>query len=88
MNVETRMSFEPPANLGMLVRRVVVSDDAKFFALRRGVVDEPEELDPPLVPMTLLTEADHLAAGRVQGRKQGGCAMAFVIVGHCASPGQ
>ena len=86
MNVKARVSFEPAADLWMLVCRIVVCNQMELFSRRCGIVYESEELDPFLVTMTLLAEADHFAAGRVECGKQSRGAMPFVIVGHCARP--
>ena len=63
MYVKAGVLLQPVADLGVLMRRVVVDDQVKIFSWRRGGVDESEEFDPLLVPMTLLAKTDDFAAG-------------------------
>ena len=55
------------------------------LSARDGLVDEAEKLEPLLMAMTLLAQAKDLAVGRIQRGKQGGGAVAFVVVGHGAA---
>ena len=86
VNVKAAELLELPCDLRVLVRRVVVDKLMEFPAGRCCDIDEKQERNPFLVPMTLLAQADDLAACRVDCRKQGGRAMPFMIVGHCAGP--
>ena len=81
------MTFKPALNFGMFVSGIVVGDEIQLFPCWRRVVNEFEEFDPLLVPVPLLTNTDHLAAGGVQCGKQSSSAVALVVVGHgfCAA---
>jgi len=63
---------------------VVIADQVKLPVGRDGLVDEAEKLEPLLVAMPLLAQAKDLAVGRIQRGKQGGSAVAFVVVRHVA----
>ena len=51
VHVEPRMPLQPPLDLGMLVRGVVVHDQVQVQVRRRLFVDQLQELDPLLMPM-------------------------------------
>jgi len=80
------MALEPPFDFRMLVRSIVVCDEMEFLAGRRGVFKEPQELDPLLMPMPLLAETDHFAAGGIERGEQCGRSVTLVIVGHRSGP--
>src|SRR5437667_12814844 len=48
---------------------------------RHGVVEQTQKLEPFLVTMPLLAEAIDFAVGRIERRKQGCGAVAFVVMG-------
>jgi len=61
---------------------VVVEDGMDDFPRRNGPLDRIEELDEFLMPVLLHTTHQHGAVQDVEGGKQGGGAVALVIVGH------
>ena len=63
VHVETGMAREPTLHLWMLVRGVVVGDHVKLELRRRALVDQLQESDPFLVPVSLHAGCDHAALG-------------------------
>jgi hypothetical protein len=61
---------------------IVIADQVKRSIGRGGLVDQTEKLEPLLVAMPFLAQAKDLAIGRIQRGKQGGRAVAFVVVRH------
>jgi hypothetical protein len=49
---------------------------------RHSLIEQTQKLEPLLMSMPFLTEAVHLAIGRVEGGKQSRGAVAFVVMGH------
>ena len=86
VHMETRVPFQPTLDLGVFVRGVVVGDQMDLAVLRSRFVDQTQKLQPFLVPMPLLAEADDPARRRVHGREERRGAVAFVVVGHGLSP--
>src|SRR5258708_16219487 len=80
--MERRMPFEPGADLGMLMRRVVVDDQVQLPLGRSLPVDLVEEADELLMPMAAHALADDLALEHVECREQRRGAMALVIMRH------
>src|SRR5580704_11960799 len=76
----------PALHCGMFVGRVVVHDQMKLLVIRSGIVNEAQELNPFLMPVSIQAHADHLAVGGIESSEQGRCAIAFVVVSHCPSP--
>lgn len=66
----------------MLVCRVIIGDEIKLLAVGSSVIDQTQELDPLLMPVPLLAQADHFAAGDVHGSEHGCGAVPLVIVPH------
>lgn len=64
------MSFQPSLDFGMLMSGVVVGDEIKLFAIRSGIVEQSQKLDPLLMSMTLLAKADYFAASGVERGEQ------------------
>src|SRR6266702_2163281 len=65
------MAVEPGANLGMLVGRIVVQDDADGFAGRNLGLDGVEEPDELLMAVTLHVAADDGGVEHTERGKQG-----------------
>ena len=63
----------------MLVGGIVVDDNGSFF-LGRSRLDDVQKADELLMAMALHALADDLALKNVEGREQGGDAMAPVIM--------
>src|SRR5580704_13836340 len=80
--MEPRMPFEPCADLGMLMRRVVVDDQVQVHLGRDFAVDLVEETDELLMPMAAHALADDLALQHVEGGEQRRRAVALVVMGH------
>src|SRR5437764_12075497 len=80
-----RMLREPFAHFRVLVSGVVVNDRIDRLSLGKLRVDIIEEADELLMPVALHVATDDGAVENVEGGKQGGRAVALVIVGH--SPG-
>ncbi len=47
-----------------------------------GLLEQTQKSEPFLVPMPFLTKSVDFAVGRIEGGKQSGGAVAFVVVGH------
>ena len=78
MKMDIGVAGQPAIVFGF-VRIQIVQDDVNFSArmFGDGAVHEVQELDPPAPPVMA---APNQAGGDVQGREQGGGAMAFVFV--------
>ena len=76
------MAGEPGADLGMLVGGIVVEDGMDQLARRPGGLDPVEEADELLMAVPRHALADHGAVEDVEGREQGGGAVAEIIMGH------
>ena len=80
------MTGEPGAHLGMLVGGIVVEDHVHHLADRHLTLNGLQEAEEFLVTVALHTAPDHGAVEHVEGGKQGGGTVAFVVVGHGAGP--
>src|SRR3989304_3306405 len=80
--MEPWMSSEPGFYPRMLVGSVIVHDQMQVEFGRRLGIDLLEETDELLMPMARQAVPDHLAIEHAQGGKQGGRAVAFVVVRH------
>jgi hypothetical protein len=80
--LEPWMLPEPRLHAWVLVGRVVVHDDMQREFGRSLDVDLLEETDELLMPMARHAVANHLAVEHAEGRKQGGRAVAPVVVRH------
>src|SRR5262249_33662266 len=76
------MLREPLAVFGVFVSGVVVNDGIDSLSLGKMRVDVIEEADELLMPVALHVATDNGAVENVEGGEQGGCAVAFVVVGH------
>ena len=86
MNVESPMPFQPRLDLGMLVSGVVVHDQVQVQVRWCFGVDQLQELDPLLMPVLGHAGSDQAALRQFDRGKQGGRAVAFVIVSHRSAP--
>ncbi len=66
----------------MFVSAVIVHDQMQVEPGRGFTVDPVEETDKFLMPVAWHTVTDHLAVEHAERRKQGGRAVALVVVGH------
>ena len=80
--MEPRMSPEPRFHARVLMGRVIVRNEMQVEFGRGLDVDLVEEADELLMPMARHAFADHLAVEHVEGRKQCGRTIAFVVVCH------
>jgi hypothetical protein len=70
------------APLRMLVRGVVVNNQAQLLFLGSLSANRPEELQPFLVSVPVHAGADDLAISNVERGKQRGCSVALVVGRH------
>ncbi len=80
MNVISRSPCEPSADLGMLVRRLVVHDEVNIEVLRHALVQPPKEAEKLLMAMASFAFREDDPCRDVQGGEQGCRAMTDVIV--------
>ena len=70
----------------MFVRRVVVGNYVNVVFGRRFSIDEAQKRDPILMGMTLSALIQEFAVQHIQGSKERGGAVAFIVVRHgCAA---
>ena len=82
VKIEPRVTAEPGFHARMFVGAVIIHDQMQVQPGRGVDVNLLEETDKFLMPMPGHTVADHPAVEHAQRRKQGRCAVAFVIVCH------
>src|ERR1700751_6042749 len=70
----------------MFVSGVVIRNEIQSLIGRRDVVDDPQELQPFLMPMWLLAHADDGAIEDVESSEQAGRPVALVVLGHGPRP--
>src|SRR5215210_8034792 len=85
VDMETRMTRQPAAHLGMLVRRGVIDDEVQVLVGGRDIVDNSQKLQPFLVAVSVVAHADHRAIQGVQRGKQRRRAVTLVVVRHRAA---
>ena len=78
------MTIKPGPDLGMLMGGVVVEDDVDGLVRRDLGVDHVQEADELLMPVALHVAPDDRPVEHVQGGKQSGRSIAFIVVGHGA----
>ena len=78
----TRVPGQPGADFFMLVGRIIVDNGVDGLVCRNIALDAVEKSDELLVAMALHVLPDDGCIQNVQRRKQGGCAVALVIMGH------
>jgi hypothetical protein len=82
MHVETGMECEPGANLGMLVRGVVIDDEMEVEFGGHAGVQVAQEVEELLVPVARLAFGKHGTGGDVEHGKQDGGAVTNIIMSH------
>src|SRR5438552_8219668 len=80
--MKARMPCQPALHFGMFMGSVVIANQVQLPVGGNGLVDETEKLEPFLMAMPLLAQAEDLAVGGVQSGEQSGRAVAFVVVRH------
>ena len=86
MEGPARVTIQPGADPGLLVRRIVVENDVHGLVLRQLGLDGVEEADELLVAVSLHVAPNHRAVEHVQRREQRRGAVALVVVGHGRAP--
>ena len=61
------MPNEPPLHLRMLVRGVVVDNQVKIFFRRRDLINYAQELEPLLMAMAVIADADDVPVEGIHG---------------------
>jgi hypothetical protein len=80
--MEALVTVQPADDLLVFVRGIVIADQVDMFFLGDGLIDQAEKLEPLLMPVSLLAEAEDLAVKGVQSRKQGRRAVTFIVMRH------
>src|SRR3981081_2636974 len=76
------MAIEPFANLRVLMGGIIVEDDVDGLFGSNLSLYLVEEADELLMPMLLHAASNDLAFEHIEGGKQGGGAVALIVVGH------
>lgn len=84
VQVKTRMPFEPEFHARMFMRAIFVHNQMEIELRGSFAIDFFKESDELLMPMARHAVSDHPAVENAQSGKQGGCAMADVIMSHCS----
>jgi hypothetical protein len=82
VDMEALVTVQPAGDLLVFRRGIVVADQVDVFFLGDSLVDQAEKLQPLLMPVPLLAEAEDLAVKGVQSCKQRCCAVAFIVMRH------
>jgi hypothetical protein len=82
MEGPSRITFEPSANIEMLVGGVVVDNGVNGLSGRNLLLDDMEKSDEFLLAMTLHVATDHRAVEDVHRGEQCRRAVPLVVVGH------
>ena len=82
MDVEAFIALQPAFHRGVFVSGIVVHDQMDLLVLGGLVFKQAQEAQPFLVAVLGHAGSDHRAVERVERGEQGGCAVAFVVVGH------
>ena len=82
MERPSRITFEPSANIEMLVGGVVVDNGVNGLSGRNLLLDDIEKSDEFLLAMTLHVATDHRAVEDVHRGEQCRRAVPLVVVGH------
>src|SRR6516162_11531331 len=80
MNVVARVACQPGLDLGMLVRAVVVGDEVDVQTRWNIAVEMVKKREKFLMAMARLALGDDFAIEHVESGKQGGGAVAIIIV--------
>jgi len=86
VQVEPRMPAHPPMHGGMLVSRVIIQDQMQVERSRCLGIDLLQEPEKLVMPMAWPAVADDRAVEQTQSREERRGAVAFVIMGHRATP--
>ena len=86
MDMAAQMPCQPLSDLGMLVRRVVITDQMQILVLGRLAVNLAQETEPFDMAVTLGVTGNHGTIQRAHRREQRSRAVAFVVVGHRFPP--
>ena len=82
MQDEAGMLLEPSLDLDGAVSAVIVDHQMERRVARKLPVDTPKKLQELLLPVSLVTVADHLSLEYIQRGKQRSRPVPFVVVGH------
>src|SRR5260370_19718679 len=82
VEMEALVPFEPGADLGMLVRRVVVDDQVEFPPGRGLAVDLLEKADEFLMPSAAHALADDTTLQHIEGSEQRRRPVTLIVVRH------
>ena len=82
VDLEAWSLCQPESYLCMLMGGVVVDDQMNIKAFRHGLIDALEELKKFLMTVACLALGQHCAGCDVESGKEGGGAMANIILGH------
>ena len=82
VDVEAWPLRQPGAEFGVLESAIVVDDQVHVELGGNFLVDPPQETQELLVTVPGFALGDHRTSGHVQSGKQGGGAVANVVVGH------
>ena len=82
VDFEARSLRQPETYPGMFVGGVVVDNQMNVKTFRHSVIDPLEKLKKLLVTMTCLALRQDSAGGDIEGGKQGGGAVANVVMGY------
>ena len=80
VKMEARVARKPSLYRRRLVRAVIVHDQMDVQCRWHALIDGAQELQELAAAMAPMQLADDLAGGKIQRRKQGGRAVAHVIV--------
>ena len=85
MHMKARMLGKPSLNHRMRMGSVVIADQMQCF-IARGLTLNLAQIGQPLgVSMALFAARDNVPVQGTHGRKQGGGAVAFVVVRHAGA---
>lgn len=84
MEGEAAMTIKPGPNLGVLMGGVVVEDDMDRLVCRNLSIDDVQEADELLMPVTLHVASDDCPIENIQGGEQGYGSVSLIVVRHGA----
>jgi len=82
MHMKAGVPYEPLLHRGVLMGGIVIDDEMERFVRGRLSINEPQEFQPFRMAMARETGGDDGAFGHIQRGKQGGGAMAFIVMRH------
>src|SRR6516164_7512963 len=86
MQLKSGVAFEPGPHIGMFVSPVVVQDQVQRDFTWKLLIQSAQEAQELLMPMSLITLANHLPPEGFQSGKQGSGAVTFIVVRHRSTP--